>query len=602
MARDPEVFTAVARLRDEASPGAKTLGDTLERLGQRGGASLARLSPAADLATGSLRRLATVGVGDLVRDIPVVGASLEGLVTRLSGLPLVLGAVVGAGAGLILWLKSVSTEATKTGIEITKIAESIGAATARTALEVKRIQAESSGGPTGQAQAADLRYQREVVAAEAARDAKIAAAKAELDAVSRLSLSRADAESKFAAQRAAAEADASNTIVVAAAERTAKLVALEDERTKAQKVQSEAWKKLEQDRLEIVVAIDAAIRQSREETAGTLAQIEAEATGSQLAAVEARYQASRATIDREKQDAIERADRAYQVSGDYDLAQRQIEAAVERSNTRILVLDAELARDRRKLVESSTSDLIGLVTRFGDRYTQALAPLRLAGLAQDLERNLGLLRAAFESGLLPLNDYIELTAKLRQETADTATALQYNLGGALTETGGALDAWAQGLAGTVAALDDVQRASLGAAGSVSVLTAAQLTNAAAAETQAAAQARAAALNDAISSYSASQFVASPTFGPKSLAIPDLPSIYFHSGGVVPGPRGAPVRATLQAGEEVIPLGETGSDHATSSISIVIQGDVTVDSERRMEQLAQRLHDKIRDRQRRTLTR
>jgi len=603
MAREAVVFEAVAKLRDEASPGAKSLGDALERLGTHGSGSLNRLTPAAYAAGGALQHLARTGLGNLTQQIPLVGPAVDGMVHRLSGLPLLLGGIVGAGAGLILFLHSLSTEATKTGTEITKIAEGIGAATRQTALAVRQIQAESLGTPAGQSQAAELRYQRETAAAEAARDAKIAAAKAELDAVNQLSLGRADAESKFAAQRAAAEADASNTIVVAAAERTAKLVGLEQERTKAQKDQADAWKKLEQDRLETVVAINAAIRQSREETAGSMAQIEAEATGNELASVEARYQASRSTIDREKQDAIEKADRAYQVSLDYDLAQRQIEAAVERSDNRIRLLDLELARDRRKIVETSTTELVGLVTRFGAQYTQALAPLRLAGIQQELQRNLGLIRAALDSGLLPLNTYVDLAAQLTREAEAAAGALLYNLGGALTETGGALDTWAQSLLGAVTALDNVGRTAIGAAGSVNLLTAAQLDSATAADAQAAAQARAgaAAVNAAIATYSASRFVQSTTFAHPSLMIPDLPSIYFQSGGIVPGPRSRAVPAILHGEERVTPAWAAAGD-PIPSVTIHIHGEVTVDSERRLEQLAQRLHDKIRDRQRRTLTR
>lgn len=65
---------------------------------------------------------------------------------------------------------------------------------------------------------------------------------------------------------------------------------------------------------------------------------------------------------------------------------------------------------------------------------------------------------------------------------------------------------------------------------------------------------------------------------------------FHSGGVVPGPRGAEVPAILQAGETVVPAG--GSMGGGGGITVIVQGDV-LDGTR----LAEKVHEGLLRKQR-----
>jgi len=52
----------------------------------------------------------------------------------------------------------------------------------------------------------------------------------------------------------------------------------------------------------------------------------------------------------------------------------------------------------------------------------------------------------------------------------------------------------------------------------------------------------------------------PFIGGNSISVPRLPT--FHTGGVVPGPRGSEVMAMLQAGERVIPADRSGNGGGT----------------------------------------
>jgi hypothetical protein len=65
----------------------------------------------------------------------------------------------------------------------------------------------------------------------------------------------------------------------------------------------------------------------------------------------------------------------------------------------------------------------------------------------------------------------------------------------------------------------------------------------------------------------------PGLGGKGFAMPKLPE--FHTGGIVPGPAGAPVPILAMAGERIIPAGATGTvgRGGTGGITVIVQGSV-----------------------------
>jgi phage-related protein len=77
-------------------------------------------------------------------------------------------------------------------------------------------------------------------------------------------------------------------------------------------------------------------------------------------------------------------------------------------------------------------------------------------------------------------------------------------------------------------------------------------------------------------------------GGQTIGIPDLPT--FHSGGIVPGPRGAEVPILAMAGERVVPTGAAGgASSGTTVIQLVLDGRV----------LTEVVHDGLLAKQRRT---
>jgi hypothetical protein len=72
----------------------------------------------------------------------------------------------------------------------------------------------------------------------------------------------------------------------------------------------------------------------------------------------------------------------------------------------------------------------------------------------------------------------------------------------------------------------------------------------------------------------------------TIGVPSIPT--FHTGGIVPGPRGADVLAVLQAGERVIP-----ANQANGGPSVVINIESFTGSDRDIEQFADRLAMRLR---------
>jgi hypothetical protein len=77
---------------------------------------------------------------------------------------------------------------------------------------------------------------------------------------------------------------------------------------------------------------------------------------------------------------------------------------------------------------------------------------------------------------------------------------------------------------------------------------------------------------------------------------------FPGGGTVPGPMGQQMFAQVEAGETILPIGATARAGGGGDLHIHLSGNVFVDSDQRMDQLAQKIWDRVRDRQRRLLTR
>jgi hypothetical protein len=75
---------------------------------------------------------------------------------------------------------------------------------------------------------------------------------------------------------------------------------------------------------------------------------------------------------------------------------------------------------------------------------------------------------------------------------------------------------------------------------------------------------------------------------------------FPGGGTVPGPTGQRSVAMLEAGEQVVPIGGTGGG-GNVVINLNFAQGVSVDSDRRMDELARAIWTRIQDAQRRRLT-
>src|SRR4029450_10749031 len=84
------------------------------------------------------------------------------------------------------------------------------------------------------------------------------------------------------------------------------------------------------------------------------------------------------------------------------------------------------------------------------------------GISENLQRQLSMLEAAYQSGLLSINAYVEATTLGQRQAEEAATAIQYNLppgaedaSQALVEASQAGAAWPAVLSASAQALDSV---------------------------------------------------------------------------------------------------------------------------------------------------
>jgi hypothetical protein len=419
------------------------------------------------------------------------------------------------------------------------------------------------------------------------------------------------------------------------------------------------WLALEKQHQEAVRGVEADIRASREETANAIAQIDAEMVGNRTRVLDLEHQATLEAIQRQREARLAAANA---LVGDVELAARQRVAAEEDALNQIAVAESRLAQQRQAIVRNSSAELLGIIRQLGQSYAEELKPLQLMGISENLQRQLSMLEAAYQSGLLSINAYVEATTLVQRQADEAATAIQYNLTPAVAEASQALVEASQAGSALPAVLSASAQALDSVATSANVATASV-------QQYAAAAASAAAQVPDLQATAEAAFAASTAtrpFTPKppgtSVYIPpgefhmpgdirgsmfnilgtmgggaleSRPDVFgggpwrmprqmpmyggaplpmmglmggmgygwyqFPGGGTVPGPTGQRSVAILEAGEQVVPIGATGGGGGNVVINLNFAQGVSVDSDRRMDELARAIWTRIQDAQRRRLT-
>jgi hypothetical protein len=422
------------------------------------------------------------------------------------------------------------------------------------------------------------------------------------------------------------------------------------------------WLALEKQHQEAVRAVEADIRTSREETANALAQIDAEMVGNRMRVLDLEHQATLEAIQRQREARLAAANA---LVGDVELAARQRVAAEEDALNQIAVAESQLAQQRQAIVRSSSAELLGIIRQLGQSYAEELKPLQLMGISENLQRQLSMLQAAYQSGLLSINAYVEATTLVQRQADEAATAIQYNLTPAIDQTAQAMvsanEATASfpvALSASAVALDSVAASANVASASLQQYAASAATASTTAITPAGEMDLQQRTEAALAGQMAPKpFKAQPPgtkvyIPPGEFHIPgdirgsmfNLPGQFrmgagymrgagehvnlglqamyggaplpmmglmggmgygwyqFPGGGTVPGPMGQRSVAILEAGEQVVPIGATGGGGGGNVvINLNFAQGVSVDSDRRMDELARAIWTRIQDAQRRRLT-
>jgi hypothetical protein len=406
------------------------------------------------------------------------------------------------------------------------------------------------------------------------------------------------------------------------------------------------WLALEQHRVEAIREVDAGIQATREQTALELARIDLEGVRNKDEILKLEYQTTVAAIEREREARIAAAN---QIVGDAALAAKQRFAAEEEALNKIAVAEANLAQQRKQIVQSSSAELIGIIRQLGTAYAEELKPLQLMDVSSNLQKQLGMLDAALASGVLSSNAYVSAVALVKQQADDAANAINYGLQPAVDETSVGMQAvtqdtaaWGMSLQATAGSLATIQAGAETAAASVHSLSAAMAAAGPGPDLQATAEAALAGAT-ATRPYKApapgaktwvpqtmfshpgenpwaSQFYRPSwayNIGAHGTAWTKMPNVMnpwiggawfdistgmiapihevpkFPGGGIMPGPMGQSALAMLEAGEQVMPIGATGGG-GNVTINLNFEREMFVDSDRRMDELARSLWTRIRD--------
>jgi hypothetical protein len=419
------------------------------------------------------------------------------------------------------------------------------------------------------------------------------------------------------------------------------------------------WLALEKQHAEAMREVDAGIQATREQTALELARIDLEGVRNRDEILKLEYQTTVAAIEREREARIAAANA---LVGDVELAARQRFAAEEEALNKIAVAEANLAAQRKQIVQSSSAELIGIIRQLGTAYAEELKPLQLMDISQNLQQQLGLLDAALASGVLSSNAYVSAVALVKQQAEEAANAINYGIQPAVQQT--SLDmhaatvetgAWGVSLEATAGSLAMVESRAESAAASVRNFAAATATaggglpfspdthqiQEAFANTlttpykggiagqrvyipegmfHMAGDIRGTMFNlpaahrgamgpqlDIYGNYPAAMTPLPPMFGGAPLPMMGLMGgmgkgwYQFPGGGTVPGPLGQRTMTVLEAGEQVVPIGAGGGGGGNISITMNFSREMFVDSDRRMDELARVIWARIQDAMRRRLT-
>lgn len=353
---------------------------TASKKAQGGATALSGSFGAVDQAA---KQAAVGGLAKINAEIPILGSALSGVASKLTGFPLLLGGIVGVGAGVISFLQSLSDEAGKGLASITTTAEGIGTQLKATVLEVARVTAEAVRNRTAVIEAG---FQKEVALAETAKQERIAKAREELEASSgiwaTLTGQRAIAEAKFTSEAAAAEAELATKTIALTASKTAQLIALERER------------------IDFITQLNADVLAAEE----TLAAARAESAGKALTALEATLRQEQAAIQTSLDQRLEAIEK---LGLSEESANRLREKAFAETQVKLTLSEEQGAQKRKVIIESAVNQSIAIFQKLGPAFERTTKQLTLAQFIQESGnaiKTLTTLLEAVQSGDQTLKD------------------------------------------------------------------------------------------------------------------------------------------------------------------------------------------------------
>lgn len=316
------------------------------------------------------------GIEELLGQIPVVGSSLATLARTLGGFPLLLGGIIGVGAGVLKFLQGLDENATKSLNSITALSVGIQTKFRATLLDVAKIQATTAG---EQVRVVELSAQQEIQSAEDLKNARIAKAKEELDKLNLFGQKRTELSKEALAEIAAAEGEFATQVILTHAKKTAALADLEKQRVEFTKA-----------------------------ALATLAQAEADrlrGEGNPLAAIDLERQARLQSIAEEQKAAEAKIAIFAQLAGKAGEAAELRRVVEQTALDKTVSAELDAAEKRRQALEGSTTAAIGIFTKLGPQFEAVTKQLSLSQFLQQSERDLNTLDVALKTGAISLEEF-----------------------------------------------------------------------------------------------------------------------------------------------------------------------------------------------------
>lgn len=297
----------------------------------------------------------------------------SGLQTSVLNIVQTGGPFIGFAVAIVAALHQISNQMTKTIDDIANISQGIASGLQNTIKQVAVIQAQASG---DRFRIIEATAAKEIASAEQIKNERIKKAKEENAAVqsswTALGAQRIAAQAKMVAEIAAAEADLSNKTIVVNEETKAKILALQKERVDTTK------------------ALLSAVAQEE----SNVTQLILKSKGLELSAIKEGLNEQLALLEQRRQKEEEGLTKLYGATAQGEEAKNLLQ---KEYSLKAIAIEQETADKRIQIIDSMTTKAVSIAKQLGAQFSQEFNKLSIAKFLQDTQAQIKVLEGYKEA-------------------------------------------------------------------------------------------------------------------------------------------------------------------------------------------------------------